>query len=539
MFDVLNEEWIPVVMTDGSTKEYGLLDLFENANEIKDITDPSPLVRYGIMRLLIAFVTDVFRPKTVKDMGQLLEARCFDIGKIKKYIADCKVEMGCNCFDLFDKSFPFLQTAYDSLYDKEKSVANIFNEIPSGNNHTHFLHLPENEHAYCPAVCIRALCAVNVFALAMVQEYPSGINNTPPWFVLIKKENMFESILVNTLCEKQIENSEMRKEMYYPPVAWRDKTKIIPKKVVPLTSYLRGLTWTARRICLIPDAESGTCTFSGKKSEILIRKIWFSQGWNSNDKGSSDSGNKWIDPHVGYTRVNKKNKEEIKSIKPSAEDSAWRDLAGIAFGDVSKPLTVFQYINNKQLRKNEGVRKMELELFSLSTDNAKVCEWFNETFSLRFDVIENDEKSREIKLIIQSIEEAAAILKRKLSVVFVNLFKNKSKGKKNMSERYNLISQAQVNFFSRMREYFFDTFIPALCEVNIENNDWRIDLHNETSKKLVSTANAVFVKFSQRLGSDSATIVASVEAEKWLGIELSSLLNTDMKPNSIKNKGGS
>lgn len=346
-FDVLTEEWIPVVMVDGSFNQYGLHEFFENAHKIKEISEPSPLIRYGIMRLLIAFTFDVFRPNSVNDLLKLIEAEKFDIVKIKKYTECCKEEMGSNCFDLFDEKYPFLQSAFDNKYDKKdelKSVATLIREIPKATSHIHFVHKLEYEHAYSPAICTRGLCALNTFALAGGQGYSTGINGGfPPWFVLIKKENMFDMVFANVLCERQIQSSNLEKEIYNPPVVWRDKTIVKPKELVPTTSFLRGLTWTARRISLVPTGESGICTYSAKNINELIRNIRYTWGWNCNDIKE-----RWRDPHVGYI-TNKK--EEVKSIKPSSESAAWQDLGGLVFEEKSMPIVIFQYVKNKQLRR--------------------------------------------------------------------------------------------------------------------------------------------------------------------------------------------
>lgn len=533
-YDVLIEKWIPVIMTDSTEAEYGMLEFFENAHKIKEIDESSPLVRYGMMRLMIAFVTDVFRPESANDLSVLFEAGCFDMEKIKKYTEDCKNEMGSNCFDLFDEKYPFLQSAYDERYDKKdefKSVATLIREIPKATSHIHFVHATEDEHAYSPAVCARGLCSVNTFALAGGQGYSTGINGGfPPWFVLIKKENLFETIISNTVFKIQIENSPLENNMDSPPVVWRDKTVVEPKKLIPATSYLRGLTWTARRLSLVLTDKGGICSLSSKATDILIKNIRYTWGWNCNDiKG------RWRDPHVGYSTDKK---GEVRSIKPLSENSAWRNLGGLVFEEYSMPTVVSQYIKNEELNRGNTIRNMELELFGMTTDGKeKVHEWFNEIFSLSFDVIKSNVKSKEIKPMIENTEETAKILKKQLNLVFLNLLKRRSKSKSRMSDASALIKQAQIDFFSQQREYFFDTFLPKLAAIDTQNENWRIELHTEVNNDTTRIAKTVFNKFSQGLGTDSATIFASIEAEKWLAIELSNLFNPDNKKKKKEKEG--
>lgn len=76
-FDVLTEPWIPVVRLDGAADELGILPCLEQAHHIGEIKDPSPIVEFGIYRLLVAFVLDALvlagrRPEDEHDLRDLL-----------------------------------------------------------------------------------------------------------------------------------------------------------------------------------------------------------------------------------------------------------------------------------------------------------------------------------------------------------------------------------------------------------------------------------------------------------------------------------
>ncbi|MBL8065520.1 MAG: type I-E CRISPR-associated protein Cse1/CasA, partial [Chthonomonadaceae bacterium] len=57
-FNVLTEPWIPVIRLDGTRDELGILPCLEQAHELREIRDPSPIIEFGLYRLLVAFVLD-------------------------------------------------------------------------------------------------------------------------------------------------------------------------------------------------------------------------------------------------------------------------------------------------------------------------------------------------------------------------------------------------------------------------------------------------------------------------------------------------
>ena len=58
-YSVLYDPCIPVQMLDGSIQVLGMRDTFLQAHNIRDIQGETPLERYAVMRLLIAFTMDL------------------------------------------------------------------------------------------------------------------------------------------------------------------------------------------------------------------------------------------------------------------------------------------------------------------------------------------------------------------------------------------------------------------------------------------------------------------------------------------------
>jgi len=248
---------------------------------------------------------DIYNPKDTDSIGDLLKKGQFNPKEIDDYVYKWKSR-----FNLFDKKYPFYQApeTLGTTYN-EKTVTNLFREIPSGNNFTFFFHGFQGRHAISPASCARALCTFPPFATTGGRGFAPSINGVPPWYVLILGENLFETLILNSFVLLLEQNSGDE------PVAWKSKTGVKIKKTFDFSSTLQGLTWQPRYIRLIPG-EGGICTLSNKQEEILIRKIIFEQGW----KFKKDK--EWIDPYVAYS-IGRKGRIPLR---PKQDRQLWRDI---------------------------------------------------------------------------------------------------------------------------------------------------------------------------------------------------------------------
>ena len=70
-FDVSTERWIPVIWENGDPDELGLRDVLTQSHQIRAIVDPMPTVEFGLHRLLVALVLDIFQPQDTLDWSDL------------------------------------------------------------------------------------------------------------------------------------------------------------------------------------------------------------------------------------------------------------------------------------------------------------------------------------------------------------------------------------------------------------------------------------------------------------------------------------
>ena len=300
-YSVIHDPVIQVRNSCGVIEELGLREIFARAHELEDIVADNPMEKYAVLRLIIAFAMDMLHPEDSYDRQELLSEGKFDMEVFDTYVQEC--ESQGPRFDLFDEEHPFMQSKFtaEEKIAERKSVSELFQAIPSGNNHMFFDHRLENVHIVSSSQAFRAMCSLYVFCTAGAQGYPSGVNNTPPVFVFISGKCLFDTIIMNMLSKAEAGNIEYG----CGSVPWRYGAPVEPKKTYPSVNMLEALTWQPRKTVLIPD-ENGSVVF-----------VCLQQGKNF-------IGNSlWVDPHVPYR---KKKDDTYTTLKPEEGRALWRDV---------------------------------------------------------------------------------------------------------------------------------------------------------------------------------------------------------------------
>lgn len=297
-YDVLKEPWIPVTDQNGEKKLFGMLDVLGQAHQLREITDASPLVEYGLYRLLCVFLMDALRPGDTEDIEELLAEGKFDMNHIETYVERCRAS-GAS-FDLFDEKRPFLQSAYVPEWDKErKSIGYLDRHIPAGDNLVHFEHL-DQEPVLSYAEAARLLPACYIFMVRGGRGYHTGIacaNGVPPFFTIIKGENLFQTLVYTMVPLDGINDFDSL------PAFWNYGSAVLPNQKFDTVSWLFGMLFPVRRVTLIPEEDG-------------IHQIYFSPGVYLNLLDN------WTDPHASYVMTEKKR----IVIGPEEGRPIWKNL---------------------------------------------------------------------------------------------------------------------------------------------------------------------------------------------------------------------
>lgn len=476
---------------EGVHQSLGIRDLLFHAHKLKKVTDPSPLITYGIQRMLIALLMDAYRPRLVDDLADIMASGHFAQQKIEAYLSLCQRD--ANCFDLFDSARPFYQSRFDSRWDDDKKirpVALLIHEVPGGNNHIHFDHRMESDLALSPAACARALCALNVFCTAGLQG-PSSINGAPPLYVLHKGRTLFETLAGSMMAMREYEGVPFDQ----PPIAWRGTHDIGPDKAIPVTSVLYGLTWQARRVLLIPDETGGSCGQSGEDCPVIVRCMYFQKGLKFTGHGT------WQDPHVAYLRK----KDSTPSLKPQEGRTPWRDIATLMLKAGSEdshkePIIVHHY---REVR--ESIDTIEapasLQVFGLVTNQAQYGSWVQGELELDQRIMQSEDLSRFIEQALLLTEGAASELRKHLQLALGG------------SKQRDLVEQIAVLFYSLAREAFFGELCPAVVAANRMDNGWETRLGNTWRDALRRISLRSYMAGVDCLGNSARYLERSARAE--------------------------
>lgn len=277
-FNLLDERFIPVIWSDGQVGRVGIRRALAEAGRIRQIAASNPMDNIALLRLLLAVL---YWCKGAPP-GQGEKDRILAAGQFSADWFD-KLDQQKDCFNLLGDGKRFYQ---DKAASRLRSTTELLQEIPTGNNFSHFRHSNDGEEGLCPGCCALGLLRTTLFSVSGLPDLKAGINGTPPIYVVPIGPSLLHSLTLNWISQEAL-----------GVPAWehpRDSATI--DEAVPI---LRGLTTLARRVWLHePTSPGGVCIGCGNQEPELIRTCEYqSAGTHRNDL--------WDDPHVIYTYKSK------------------------------------------------------------------------------------------------------------------------------------------------------------------------------------------------------------------------------------------
>lgn len=522
-FNLLTEPWIPVLHNSGLITEGSILEVLENAHNLLSISDPSPIVELGLYRLLTAFVMDAYGVSNLDDLICLLQEEVFNSNTVRGYVE----EAGRNRFDLFDSERPFYQISKEEAENLQvQSVAALMRHLPSGSFDTHFHHIAEEGQEWSPATCARALASIPAFMTAGGRGYSPSINGNPPWYVLVRGKNLFQTIVLNC-CGLTILGMDGDS-----PPAWRNSTRITPGAEAVCHSLLEGLTWQPRRVHLIPS-DGGICTYTGRDSPVLVRKMGFGPGLKFRGE--------WIDPQVAY-RITSNGSSPLRARE---DREIWRDVGPLMLlrkGDYqsekgkirfSRPIVVDQFLMLRSDRVIPRNTALSVEVYGIRTDGKmKLFEWAQEKLSLSPRVAEDPTAAAAI----QSNMDLAELIAYMLGWAIKMAYPREGKGNKKAFE--TLQWRAQRQYWALLRPVFEKDVVGAIAQGDVTDPDFIESVRYEWASSLVQQAKAVFDRTTESLYADAEAMKRVVNARRYLSAASASRLKRLRNDEQVEAEGG-
>jgi len=275
-YNLLEEEWIPVLWKDGHSDRVGIRKALAQAGRIRQIAASNPMDRVAILRFLLALLYwCTGNPPDNKDSISSFRSDWF------KKLDDHK-----ECFNLLGDGKRFYQCKTESGKEKKLPANYLIQEVPTGTNSWHFRHSTDMEDGLCRACCAMGLLRLPLFATSAGRGKPPGVNQKPPVYVIPVGVSLSETL---RLSWRKVSDPDLGTP------TWERADQRLPEcGSVPL---LMGLTWLPRRVWLDnPEEPQANCVSCGRK-EALIRQCVFA-GIGSTKVTGGDEGRVWNDPHT-------------------------------------------------------------------------------------------------------------------------------------------------------------------------------------------------------------------------------------------------
>lgn len=478
-FNVLEDNWIPVIYRNGNYREIGIKKCIEDANKIFTISNKIPYEKIALIRFLTAFITDAFELENAKDRERLFSSGKFEITVVNEYINKCINNYGAS-FDLFDSKRPFMISAYNKDLDFEDtklSAVYLHLHLPNGDNVIHVVSQTEDDFkGDTPAEFLRSVLATYLYPTGTMmkgansktgalcyrsvkddgtvifeKQYGSmGINSGPnftgevPYFWWPEGDSLFETLVQCMRSKAELGNLPLNN----PSAPWNEKNEIVGNtskrgNIVPKVSFVSGLTFQSRRIVPVVDND-------GK-----IRKAYISNG-NVNPDNIL-----WHDTFA--VRLVKRGTGEVYNMRPEETKIAWRNIGNLTAAsehdwhlmpDVLKPIKKFDSVHYTKIYSLGMIPKKHLAGYQAM--------FFDNTLNIPNEYLTDEVLGNCLTRYMEIAEKVATCFDAlKMSVLLKN--QNKNTGK--------YMDDAQTDYWASLYNYIFneDGFLEKL--IDIYNND--------------------------------------------------------------------
>jgi hypothetical protein len=307
-YNLLQEEWIPVLHPDGRFCHISAMKALEQAREVRCIALASPLDVFAVHRFLLTLL--YWKAELSGGVEHVRESLLK--GTVpSEVIKGIKAE--ARCFDLFDDKAPFLQDPSVRNEKNLKSAGSLFAELPSGSYIAHFYHTDDERVRLCLPCITLGMLRLIPWSQQGGQGLSPSIHGAPPFIAMASSDSLGITLGLNLV----FLGGEAGQPRWFGHFKATASTKPIP--------YMEALTWNPRRICLTPT-EKGICRYCGQSDVPTVGQIVYLKNENtrlSQGRRKGVSGN-WHEPGAFYWKD-----EAIRTAKSTKEDLAMcnKDLA--------------------------------------------------------------------------------------------------------------------------------------------------------------------------------------------------------------------
>jgi CRISPR system Cascade subunit CasA len=387
-FNLLDEEWIPVVMAGGEPRELSLRDALVEADRAQELFDASPLVTAALHRLLLAVLWRVFPLRSLAEWKTLWQALRFDAAKLDAYFDQWRER-----FDLLHPEKPFYQLSALAL-GKRTPLKRLGWEFAAGNNGTLFDHSSDDDRpAVEPQVAARWVVATHCFAASAGKSETIHTKDSP-WSrgaaILMQGDNLFETLSLNLLNLLRTDFPQFGDDL----PAWEKDAVWQPQHDQTPDGLLEYLTWQSRAIKLLPD-ENGD-----------LRECHFAQGRAIREDFKAE-------PMYAYKRDQK---HGLLVWQFNEDRVVWRDSHALFNLSDDAPFQIPQALHHlarlvrEKTLSREKLYRLQVLGQCLESGQPTIHFWRNERLPLRADYLNEKSLLDKLRSGVTLSEEVAKVL---------------------------------------------------------------------------------------------------------------------------------
>lgn len=258
-YNLLEENWIPVLFRDGKVGRVGIYKAFEDAHKIRQIAASNPMDRVAILRFLLAVL--IWCKEDAKSSLAELDEK--NVGIPENWLD--KLTENQAAFNLLGDGKRFYQD--ESLKGKKsRPVSDLLVEFPGSDSVNHLRHIVhDGSYGFCPACCTMGILRFSIWAPAN-KFYPSSVNPASAAYAIIEGKNLLQTLHAN-LQQTQVVSEQ-------PQAPWL----LTAPPTVP--DYVARLAWRPRKLWLNVGDNLGTCAYCGSNG-LLIESLQNEGGWST------------------------------------------------------------------------------------------------------------------------------------------------------------------------------------------------------------------------------------------------------------------
>ena len=498
-FNLIDEAWIPVIISDGDFLELSLRDTLARAASLREISCQTAIQSTAILPVALAILHRVFGPADFDSWHALWHAGVFDLHCLDEYF-----ERWHERFDLFHAERPFMQSS--AVPVEPKSLIHLIH--PMGNTGTLFSHVNDEAGiALSPAEAAQYLLAARCFRTSGLGPSINGrrvsfsdcifARGVTFW---ARGANLFETLMLNLLRYPD----EGTMSSTGPDAPFWEMDDPIQRREAP-RGYLDYLSWSNNRVQLIPEAS---------EDGVIVRRAAVSPAIN-------------LAPHVRspqrrYVQREKKGEITHSFLYFNADKALWRDYDSLLKREPDKvfPPAVVDWIADlKDFGFLEDDYHVQLMATGMLADQAKPVFYRQEIMPLPLSILRNRERAAAVARALKQAEDIAVKLRNALNILAEHVLLRGADGRPDNKDRNNLVRQwnARERYWNALEPRFWRFVEDQARDDEAAEEAWTEALRDEAQAAL---------QYAARLaGGTPWALKGGIQAEQYLRFQLRELLD--------------